>query len=389
MKLLLAPLNWGLGHASRCVPLVRRFLEEGHEVILGGDGESLTLLRKHFPALRYVYLAPLNLRYSAGQRQVWAMIKAIPKLILWSIKDHTILQSILREEHIDQVISDNRFGLFLSKRATILQRSGLTAEGGLTAKRSYSVSGQTQSVYITHQLHIMLPKGWKWLEPLAERLHARIYLRFDEVWVPDYEDFDQSLAGDLSHLKHQTSNIKHLKYIGPLSRFSYSEAVLQPKAVLQQSGLIAKGGHYDVVVVLSGLEPHRSLLEQEIIRHYTNYQSSMTNEQSPITNHQSVLIVEGQLNKPATTIKRGNITIVPSLDDDSLVAAFLSAKHIIVRSGYSTIMDLHALGLLTSNIKHQTSNIEFLPTPGQPEQEYLAQLHQYSPQKNEGTTELA
>ena len=44
MKILVAPLNWGLGHASRCVPLVRRFLAEGHEVILGGDGESLTLL---------------------------------------------------------------------------------------------------------------------------------------------------------------------------------------------------------------------------------------------------------------------------------------------------------------------------------------------------------
>ena len=385
MKLLLAPLNWGLGHASRCVPLVRRFLEEGHEVILGGDGESLTLLRKHFPALRYVYLASLNLRYSAGQRQVWAMLKAIPKLILWSIKDHTILQSILRKEHIDQVISDNRFGLFISNRRSrsnsvaVQQPSGLTAEGG-----------QTQSVYITHQLHIILPKGWKWLEPLAERLHARIYRRFDEVWVPDYENFDQSLAGDLSHPNNQSPITNHqLKYIGPLSRFSNS-----PKDGLtaQRSNSVTvqqRSGHYDIVVVLSGLEPHRSLLEQEIIRRYTNYQSSMTDEQSPITNHQSVLIVEGQMNKPATTIKRGNITIVPSLDDDSLVAVLLSAKHIFVRSGYSTIMDLHALGLLTSNIKHQTSNIELLPTPGQPEQEYLAQLHQYSPQKNEGTTELA
>ena len=70
MKILVAPLNWGLGHASRCVPLVQRLLNEGHEVILGGDGESLTLLRKHFPKLRYTYLAPLNLRYSKGQRLI-------------------------------------------------------------------------------------------------------------------------------------------------------------------------------------------------------------------------------------------------------------------------------------------------------------------------------
>ena len=164
MKLLLAPLNWGLGHASRCVPLVQRFLNEGHEVVLGGDGESLTLLRKHFPQLRYVRLAPLTLRYGAGNSQVWAMIKALPKLILWAIKDHALLQALLREEHFDRIISDNRFGLFLSKRATILQRS----------------------VYITHQLHILFPRGWRWLEPLAEWLHARIMRRFDEVWVPDY-----------------------------------------------------------------------------------------------------------------------------------------------------------------------------------------------------------
>ena len=73
-------MNWGLGHASRCIPLVRRLIQEGHEVILGGDGESLTLLRKNFPKLRYTYLAPLNLRYSAGKSQVWAMLKALPKL---------------------------------------------------------------------------------------------------------------------------------------------------------------------------------------------------------------------------------------------------------------------------------------------------------------------
>ena len=110
-KYLVAPLNWGLGHASRCVPLVQRLLNDGHEVILGGDGESLTLLRKHFPKLRYTYLAPLNLRYSAGSRQVWAIIKAMPKLLKWAIQDHLMLKTLLREEHIDQIISDNRFGL--------------------------------------------------------------------------------------------------------------------------------------------------------------------------------------------------------------------------------------------------------------------------------------
>ena len=319
MKILIAPLNWGLGHASRCVPLVRKFLEEGHEVILGGDGESLTLLRKHFPKLRYAYLAPLNLRYSPGKRQVWAIFSSLPKIILWAIKDHLMLKSLLKEEHIDQIISDNRFGLYISN---------------------------SEAIYITHQLHIMLPKGWRWLEPLAERLHARIYTRYNKVWIPDYEETEKCLAGDLSHpqiVNRKSSNCKWI-YIGPLSRFSITN--------LPTTNDQRPTTNYDIVAVLSGLEPHRTLLEQEIIARYS-------------TNPLTVLIIQGQPNKPNVRIKRGNITLVPYMNDEDLAAALLGAKHIIARSGYSTIMDLKALGLLKSQI-------ELIPTPGQPEQEYLA-----------------
>ena len=314
MKYLVAPLNWGLGHASRCVPLVRRFLDEGHEVILGGDGESLMLLRKHFPKLRYVYLAPLNLRYSKGKRQVFAMLCALPQLISWAFKDHVLLKAVLREEHFDKVISDNRFGLYCK---------------------------DVNCVYMTHQLHIKLPKGWHWAEPLAERLHARIYRHFDEVWVPDFEEKEKSLAGELSHI-----NNARVKYLGPLSRLTPTD----------------KTDAYDVVAVLSGLEPHRTLLEQEIVTRFAGKK-------------ETVLIVEGLLNKPNTRIRRGNITIVPYLNDDELTAALLGAKHIIARSGYSTIMDLHALGFVKSKIENRKSKIELIPTPGQPEQEYLAFFH--------------
>lgn len=335
MKVLVAPLNWGLGHASRCVPLIHRLLDEGHEVILGGDGDSLTLLRKHFPKLRYTYLVPLNLRYGKGKRQVWAMLKALPKLHAWSIKDHAMLQAILREEHIDQVISDNRFGLY---------------------------SKQTECVYLTHQLHIMLPRGWKWAEGIASRLHARIYARFNKVWVPDYEDITESLAGEMSHPKEfsilspQRARLfqnSEFSYIGPLSRFDRK---------IQKIPRIQKIPNYEVVAVLSGLEPHRTMLEQEIVQRFTNKKDQ-------------VLIVQGLMGRPQTTIKRGNITIAPSMNDAELEAALKGAKHIIARSGYSTIMDLAALGLLRANSQKPTVQLELIPTPGQPEQEYLASLH--------------
>ena len=325
MKILVAPLNWGLGHASRCVPLVQRMLDEGNEVILGGDGESLTLLRKHFPKLRYVYLASLNLRYSAGKRQVLAMLSALPKLILWAYKDHIMLRSILREENIDRVISDNRFGLY---------------------------NKATESIYITHQLHIMLPEGWRWAEQIAARLHARIYTRFNKVWIPDYEEFFQSLAGELSHPQKsfvlRTSSLCTLSYIGPQSRFCN-----------KNYWTIKPSNSYDVVAVLSGLEPHRTILEKEILARFCGTEKQL-------------LIVEGLLHRPNTRIKRGNITIVPHMADGELAAALKGAKHIIARSGYSTIMDLETLGLLNSKLEEYRPEIELIPTPGQPEQEYLA-----------------
>ena len=342
MKILVAPLNWGLGHASRCVPLVQRFLDEGHEVILGGNGESLTLLRKHFPTLRYVYLAPLQLRYSAGKRQVWAMIKAMPRIIRWAIQDHAMLQAILKEEPLDLIVSDNRFGLYINPKSQITNH-------------------QSQSIYLTHQLHIMLPKGWKWAETIASRIHARIYTRFNKVWVPDFADPSQSLAGELSHpsknLQFKIQNSK-FEYIGPLSRFTNLKSEITN----------LKSEPYEVVALLSGLEPHRTMLEKEILTRFAGKE-------------EKVLIIQGLMHRPNTRFKRGNITIVPYLPDRELAAALLSCQHIIARSGYSTIMDLEALGLLTAKSKKNNFpfsilhfQLELIPTPGQPEQEYLATL---------------
>lgn len=347
MKVLVAPLNWGLGHASRCIPLIQRFLNEGHEVVLGGDGDSLTLLRKHFPKLRYVYLAPLNLRYSKGSRQVFAMLRAIPQLIAWSLKDHAILRAVLREEPFDMIVSDNRFGLFINEK----MRNNRSNECEI---RKCENEKMTQAVYMTHQLHIMLPRGWRWLEPVAERLHARIYRRFSEVWVPDFEDHEKSLSGELG--RPSPLRFAHLpftvKYIGPLSRFEITKS---------RDHEITN--HYDVVVVLSGLEPQRTMLEKELVARYADKKDQ-------------VLIVQGLPSLPNTRIKRGNITIVPYLSDDELVAALMGAQRIIARSGYSTIMDLHALGLLSVSETVCQCNgplVELIPTPGQPEQEYLAE----------------
>ncbi len=309
MRILIAPLNWGLGHASRCVPLIERLLADGHEVVLGGDGESLTLLRKHFPSLSVLPLAPLTLRYSLGSRQVVAMLRALPRIILSSWRDHRLLTNHLRYERVDQIISDNRFGLW---------------------------SRKTHSVYMTHQLTIALPRPWRWLEPLVGWMHRRIIRRYDECWIPDLAD-SPGLAGRLSHPAQLPHNAK---YIGVLSRFSAH--TYHPDHT------------YSVVAVLSGLEPQRTIFEQQIV---TRWQDS----------DEQVLIIRGKMQAPPTVTHHRNITFVPWMDDQHLAAYLLGAKRIICRSGYSSLMDMHALGVL--------SRVEWHPTPGQPEQQYLSRLH--------------
>ena len=322
MKILIAPLNWGLGHATRCVPLIRQYLKEGHEVVLGGDGDSLVWLYRYFPTLRFIELAPLHLTYNQGSNQITAMMRAIPKLIRFTIADHRQLLQLTRAEHWDLIISDNRFGLF---------------------------SRKVRSVYITHQLSIRLPRRLCWFEGVARAIHRIIYRKYDEVWVPDYLDSEQSLSGVLSHPAPRGP----IRYIGLQSRFTPLNG-----ATLQRGNLAAQQPCspevYPTVCLLSGLEPQRTILEEELM-------SRVEGE---------VLIIRGLIGRPSTysTLhprKGTTITLVPYLDDESLRRVLLGAKRIICRSGYSTIMDLAALGVL--------DKAELIPTPGQTEQEYLAE----------------
>ena len=231
------------------------------------------------------------------------------------------------------VLSDNRFGLYPSKK-------------------SKEANPNLRSVYMTHQLHIFLPRGWRWLERLAERLHARVCAKYKEVWIPDYEEKERSLSGELGHpkLSNFKFQISNLKYIGPQSRFEPYRDVRSGNEMVTGMDLQRTDSH-ETVALLSGLEPQRTIFEREIVSRYQGKE-------------ESVLIVQGLMNRPNTRMKRGNITIVPYLGDEELAKVLREAKHIIARSGYSTIMDLEALGVL--------EKAELIPTPGQSEQEYLA-----------------
>ncbi len=310
MKILVCPLNWGLGHAARCVPIIRQLISEGNEVVIAADGLPNQFLHLEFPELRFLEAPTQNIRYSTGNSQIWAMLKSVPRIFYNIFQDHDWLRRLLKQEQFDRVISDNRFGCWNKK---------------------------VFSIYITHQLMVKMPPVLKFMEPVIWRLHRFFIHHYDECWIPDLEG-DENFSGDLSH-RYPLPDNAH--FIGILSRF-------QP---LQN---IIPNFDYETVIVLSGPEPQRSIFEKKMTEKF-----SIDTAKS--------LMIQGLPQQKQTTTQIGNLTKVSHLPTQEMVSFLKGAKKIIARSGYSTIMDLQTLDCLSKAI--------LVPTPGQTEQIYLAELH--------------
>lgn len=301
-KLLLAPLDWGLGHATRCVPVIKDLLNIGCEVWLAGEGAQEKLLREEFSSLPFLPLKGYRIKYGkAGLTR--KLLLQIPS-ILDSIKsENKWLKEQVSKYQFDAVISDNRYGLYHEN---------------------------IFSVFITHQLHIKSSLG-KWSEKFLQQWNYKFINRFHECWVPD-EEGQNNLAGELSH-PAQLPAIP-VKYTGTLSRFSQND-IQEVKDHL--------------LIMLSGPEPQRTMLENKIIDEVVNYNGTATIARG--------LPVERNIIPSTNTIHFHN-----HLSSEELNNEAMKAELIIGRSGYSTVMDIAAL---------QKKSI-LIPTPGQTEQEYLA-----------------
>ena len=213
MKILVAPLDWGLGHATRCIPIIKYLLEKKCEVVIGADGRPLQLLQKEFSALEFVVMPGYNISYPKDGSMVLKMAIQIPKILTGIKHEHELLKKIIKEKKIDAVISDNRFGLW---------------------------SGEVPCVFITHQLMVKSPFG----EKIIHQLNKNYISKYSECWVPDHSG-ENNLSGDLSH---KFSLPKNVKFIGALSRFT-NEFILQKK--------------YDLLIILSGPESQRTVFEKK------------------------------------------------------------------------------------------------------------------------------
>ncbi|HMK26443.1 MAG TPA: glycosyltransferase [Chitinophagaceae bacterium] len=308
-RILVAPLDWGLGHATRCIPIIRELQVRGCEVWLAGEGAQEHLLKEEFPLLPFLQLDGYRIRYSrSAVGLVLSIFRQTHKILAAIKKENAWLKKMIAEYDFDGVISDNRFGLY---HASI------------------------PCIFITHQLAIKSPLG-KWSEKILQKRNYRFINRFTTCWAPDMEG-ENNLAAELSH-PEKKPNIP-VKYIGPLSRFDSSSP--------PTGGDGNKNGH--LLIILSGPEPQRSILENKIVKEISHYNGTAT-------------IVRGIPGSPSLIPSTNMIQFYNHLPADELKNEIFKAEYIIGRCGYSTVMDLVAL---------QKKSI-LIPTPGQTEQEYLS-----------------
>ncbi|MFD1062949.1 glycosyltransferase [Winogradskyella litorisediminis] len=299
-RILVAPLHWGLGHATRCIPIIKALLEHNFEPIIASDGAALDLLKKEFPILKFFELPSYNISYPKNEKHLkWHFLKSIPHFLKTIKREKAVVKKIVETEKLTGIISDNRFGVW---------------------------HNEIPCVYITHQINV-LSGNTTWL---TSKIHQNIIAKFDECWIPDFES-KPNLSGKLGHPKAKFPN---LKYIGPLSRFhrEMSEETI------------------DKLVILSGPEPQRSILEGKLI--------SLLKSKK-----ENIVIVRGIVEEEQNITEIKNIKLYNFMTSIELESTIIKSKLVISRSGYTTIMDLAKL----------KKKAIFIPTPGQFEQLYLAE----------------
>jgi uncharacterized protein (TIGR00661 family) len=302
-RVLIAPLDWGLGHAARCIPIIQHLQKIGCEVIIAGEGASLKLLHKEFPLLTVLPLRGYRINYSVHKRFfALKILLQLPKIIGRIKAEHAWLNKVIATNNIDIIISDNRYGLFTKR---------------------------IPCIFITHQLRIAAPS--KFLEKRIQKVAYNYINRFTECWVPDFNG-SINVAGKLSHpLKFP---LTPTKFIGILSRFEKKE---KPEK------------KYDWMIVLSGPEPQRTLLEKKLLKIISQLNGI-------------ILFVRGLPLSDEKIDVPDNCILKNHLATNEMQQAFEESEFIISRSGYTTVMEILSL---------QKKSI-LIPTPGQTEQEYLA-----------------
>ncbi|MEA2078065.1 MAG: glycosyltransferase [Candidatus Marinimicrobia bacterium] len=309
--IIYAIIDWGLGHVTRSMPIIRRLINDGNKIILVSHGKALSMLKEEFPDCIIRDVKDIQIAYPKfGWMFVFKMVFQLPKM-LWAWRhERRQVKALEKEFNSDLLITEMRLG-FWSKK--------------------------TPSILITHQLRFHLPKHLAMFMIFGEWFNRIVFRKFNYIFVPDAEG-SPNLSGDLSH---NSSIAKHpkVRYIGCLSSVVPDED--PPEKDI------------DILISISGPEPQRTQFEENVLTQLNDVQGKVVvTLGKPVTENNIVKQTE-------------NITVYSHLNRKEMGQMMQRAKHMVCRSGYSTVMELLAL---------QKSAL-YVPTPGQTEQEYLAEYY--------------
>ena len=283
-RILLAPLDWGLGHATRCIPLIKALQNQNFEVFVGASGKITALLQLEFPELTFIPLKGYGINYAKKRSNfMFSIFAQLPKICKAIQYENKRIKQIVAEYQIDIIISDNRLGCYHKK---------------------------IPSIFVTHQLNILT--GFQLFDRWALKTNYYFINKYSECWVPDCEG-EHNIAGVLSHPLRQPKT--SLRYLGLLSRFECRDEVRK----------------IPLTILISGPEPQRSIFEKLLIEQAESYKIE-------------ALVIRGlpddQQLMYSSNEKLQFRNHVPAQELELILQ---QSELIIARSGYSTIMDLIAL----------------------------------------------
>ncbi len=286
-RIFVSPLSWGLGHATRDIPIIRELLKHNHKITIASSGPALTLLQKEFPECTFMHFPDYPTPYTKSRFFVVKFTTSIPIMLRAIRMEEKTARRFFKEKKYDLIISDNRFGVY---------------------------SPDIPSFFISHQLRFSAPKIVSFAEEWAQTFNSHFHEKFTRVIVPDNSPDTVSLSGKLSRNTRQAT-LKRIYYAGILSSIR--------KLDVEED--------IDFLISVSGPEPQRTMLEEVIMK-----------QVQTLPGKKMVL-----LGRPAENFeyKMDNLTTVKSYAGREEMSVLMNrAKFIISRSGYTTVMEIAELG---------------------------------------------
>ncbi len=283
---IVSPMDWGLGHAARCIPLIKQLQTQGYKVVAAGSGRSIQMLRAELKDITIETFQGKEILYSKRIHLVAKLLWQMPKFVFNFRKEKKAAENLYQKYTPEIIVSDNRYGFR---------------------------HPETKSIFLTHQISPRLPRAFSWAAPLIKKLHIRLIKPFDNCFIPDFAG-TENLSGALSHGFFLPPKFQ---FINPLSRFT----------ILERYNVKLLNNR--VLALVSGPEPQR-----------TNFLKIILQQASTID--KEVLILTGAP-EADMNYKKGNCTIVNHKNSAAMYKEILSSAYVVSRAGYSSIMDFFVL----------------------------------------------